>query len=53
LSAFNEVVQQHVKYKTDKESYNRDRAKIVAKYGEGSAQLALWESRNLRKQYNQ
>lgn len=53
LSAFNEVVKQHVKYKTDKESYNRDRAKIVAKYGEGSAQLALWESRNLRKQYNQ
>lgn len=53
LSAFNEVVQQHVKYKTDKESYNRDRAKIVAKYGEGSAQLSLWESRNLRKQYNQ
>ena len=53
LSAFNEVVQQHVKYKTDKESYNRDRAKVVAKYGEGSQQLALWESRNLKRQYTQ
>lgn len=53
LSAFNEVVQKHVKYKTDKERYNKDRSKIVAKYGEDSSQLALWESRNLKKQYTQ
>lgn len=53
LSAFNEVVQKHVKYKTDKERYNKDRSKIVAKYGEGSSQLTLWESRNLKKQYTQ
>ena len=53
LHSFNEIVQQHVKYKTDKESYNRDRAKVVAKYGEGSTQLQLWESRNLKKQYTQ
>lgn len=53
LHFFNEIVQQHVKYKTDKESYNRDRAKVVAKYGEGSTQLQLWESRNLKKQYTQ
>jgi hypothetical protein len=36
LSAFNEVVQNHVKYKTDRDSYNKDRAKVASRYGEGS-----------------
>ena len=53
LSAFNEAVQGHVKYKTDRDSYNKDRAKVASRYGEGSNQLHLWESRNLKKQYTQ
>ena len=53
LSAFNEEVQKHIKYKTDKERYNSDRAKVVKRYGEGSEQLKLWENRNTKLQYTQ
>lgn len=53
LTKFNEEVAGNIKYEVDQEAYNRDRALIAKKYGEGSEQLKLWESRNTKVRYTQ
>lgn len=53
LTAFNEEVSKHIKYTSDKERYEADRSKVVAKYGPNSKELRLWEKRNTGQRYTQ
>lgn len=53
LTKFNNEVAGNIKYEVDQDAYNRDRAIIAKKYGEGSEQLKLWESRNTKVRYTQ
>lgn len=53
LTAFNEEVSKHIKYDVDLDSYLKDRAKVIKRYGEDSEEYKLWEERNTIERYNQ
>lgn len=52
LQLFKQTISQHIKYTSDRDKYDADYKKAIARYGAGSQQLAEWVKANTRVQYS-